>query len=67
MAELTAGNKHLSLLQDFVALKQMYKISHIVGYSTRAPPTHTQPFNDPFVLDYPGGPVPEETFTHSHP
>jgi len=21
----------------------------------------------PFVWDYPGGPVPEETFTHSHP
>jgi len=24
---------------------------------------HTQPF---YGLDYPGGPVPEETFTHSH-
>ena len=29
--------------------------------------THTQPFNPPFVQDYPGKPVPEETFTHSHP
>ena len=30
--------------------------------------THTQPFNGrPFVRDCPGRPVPEETFTHSHP
>jgi len=28
--------------------------------------THTQSFNSRFT-DYPGRPVPEETFTHSHP
>ena len=27
--------------------------------------THTAILR-PFVRDYPGGPVPEETFTHSH-
>ena len=27
--------------------------------------THTAVLR-PFVLDYPGGPVPEDTFTHSH-
>ena len=26
---------------------------------------YTQPFNGPFVRDYPGEPVPEETFTHT--
>jgi len=26
--------------------------------------THTQQFNDPLSRDYPGWPVPEETFTH---
>jgi len=28
---------------------------------------HTHTFNGPLVRDYPGEPVPEETFTHSHP
>jgi len=29
--------------------------------------THTQPFNGRLSGDYPGRPVPEETFTRSHP
>ena len=29
--------------------------------------THTQQFNVPLIRDNPGEPIPEETFTHSHP
>ena len=28
---------------------------------------HTHTVKQPFVRDYPGRPVPEETFIHSHP
>jgi len=35
-------------------------------YSLHEGNTHTHTRNQPFVRDYPCGPVPEETFTHSH-
>ena len=50
----------------FVSLHWNIKMQLYFMNYTKQTHTHTQSFNSRFT-DYPGRPVPEETFTHSHP
>ena len=57
---LSTANNHMLLYQQL--------LDKNVFYTRLAVNEHTHiNVSQPFVWDYPGGPVPEGTFTHSHP
>ena len=68
--DVTDDNEERPLDQSYVSCDVTNIISHelsVLAFSLLLTATTTTTVLRPFVWDYPGEPIPEETFTQSHP